>query len=80
MAAEASGVIAAAYNVTGLTCGHCIRAVTAELTKLTGVTGVTVDLVAGGQSAVTVSSRRPLDSAAVASALDDAGGYRLAPA
>jgi copper chaperone len=80
MAAEASGVTAAAYNVTGLTCGHCVRAVTAELTKLTGVTGVTVDLVAGGQSAVTVSSRRPLDSAAVASALDEAGGYRLAPA
>jgi copper chaperone len=80
MAAEASGVTAAAYNVTGLTCGHCVRAVTAELTKLTSVTGVTVDLVAGGQSAVTVSSRRPLDSAAVASALDEAGGYRLAPA
>jgi copper chaperone len=80
MAAEGPGVTAAAYQVTGLTCGHCIRAVTAELTNLTGVTGVTVDLVAGGVSAVTVTSRRPLDSAAVASALDEAGGYRLAPA
>ena len=43
----------ATYRVTGMTCGHCVRAVSAELTGLGGVTGVSVDLVPGGTSAVT---------------------------
>jgi len=52
-------MISATYQVTGMTCEHCARAVTEELTALTGVTGVTVDLVPGGTSAVTVSSEAP---------------------
>jgi copper chaperone CopZ len=65
------------YPVTGLTCGHCAAAVTAELSTLPGVQQVTVDLVAGGTSPVTVTSLGPLDRAAVESALDEAGDYRL---
>jgi copper chaperone len=71
-------MISATYQVTGMTCEHCARAVTDELTDLAGVTGVSVDLVPGGMSAVTVSSEAPLDGQAVAAALDEAGDYRLA--
>ena len=49
----------ATYRVTGMTCGHCVRAVSAELTGLGGVTGVSIDLVPGGTSAVTVTSEAP---------------------
>ena len=66
------------YRVTGMTCGHCVSAVTAELTALPGVTGVSVDLGAGGASTVTVSSDAPLAAVQVAAALDEAGNYHLA--
>ena len=66
------------YSVTGMTCGHCAGAVTSELKTLDGVSDVNVDLVAGGTSTVTVTSESPLDDAAVAAALDEAGDYKLA--
>lgn len=62
------------YSVKGMTCGHCVNSVTAEVGKLDGVTGVRVDLASG---AVTVTSVSPLDEAAVAAAVDEAG-YELA--
>jgi copper chaperone CopZ len=65
------------YQVTGLTCGHCVVAVTNELRALPEVSDVAVDLVAGGVSTVTVTSAQPLAEAAVAAALDEAG-YSLA--
>lgn len=68
----------ATYLVTGMTCDHCVRAVTSEFESLAGVSGVTVDLVAGGASTVTVTSAEPLSGAAVEAALDEAGDYRLA--
>jgi copper chaperone len=71
-------MISATYQVTGMTCEHCARAVREEVAALCGVTGVSVDLVPGGTSAVTVSSEAPLAGQAVAAALDEAGDYRLA--
>jgi copper chaperone len=65
------------YRVTGMTCQHCVSAVTEEITALEGVTDVSVDLVAGGTSVVTVQSASPLDPSAVAEAVDEAG-YALA--
>ena len=65
------------YRVTGMTCEHCVRAVTEELRTLDGVSDVAVQLNMGGQSAVTVTSDAPLPVAAVAAALDEAGGYQL---
>ena len=65
------------YRVTGMTCGHCVTAVTEELTTLADVTSVTVDLAAGGTSDVTVESSAPLDRADVVRAVDEAG-YALA--
>ena len=65
------------YSVTGMTCGHCTAAVTEELSKLPGVTEVTIDLNAGGTSAVHVTSESALDEASVREAVDEAG-YELA--
>jgi copper chaperone len=65
------------YSVTGMTCGHCTAAVTEEVSKLVGVKDVTIDLVAGGTSAVHVTSESALDEAAVREAVDEAG-YELA--
>ncbi|HYU84920.1 MAG TPA: heavy-metal-associated domain-containing protein [Kribbellaceae bacterium] len=65
------------YHVTGMTCGHCVSAVTEELRALPGVTEVTVDLVPGGTSTVRVTSGTELDRARVAEAVDEAG-YELA--
>ena len=61
------------YNVAGMTCGHCVSAVTEEISKLPGVTDVSIDLVAGGTTPVTVTSSEPLDEAAVSEAVDEAG-------
>jgi copper chaperone CopZ len=65
------------YAVTGMTCSHCIAAVSAELGALTGVSDVHVNLVAGGISTVTVSSDPPLTTEQITTALDEAGDYRL---
>lgn len=58
------------YRVKGMTCGHCVAAVTQELSKLDGVSGVEVDLATGR---VTVETAQPLASDAVAAAVDEAG-------
>jgi copper chaperone len=64
----------ASYTVTGMTCAHCVTAVTEEVGALPGVTSVAVDLESG---ALTVTSDAPVDDAAVAAAVDEAG-YALA--
>jgi copper ion binding protein len=58
------------YRVAGMSCGHCVNAVTTELTKISGVSDVDVALDAGE---VTVTSDAPLDDAAVVAAIDEAG-------
>lgn len=68
------------FPVTGMTCGHCVNAVTSELREIAGVTDVTVELVAGGASTVTVASDAELTDEQVATALDEAGDYQLAGA
>lgn len=62
------------YQVTGMTCGHCVSAVTAEIGRIDGVSGVEVDLATGS---VTVSSSGRLDDRLIAEAVDEAG-YDLA--
>ncbi|MFI6758029.1 heavy-metal-associated domain-containing protein [Micromonospora sp. NPDC050417] len=61
------------YQVTGMTCGHCVASVQTEVGALPGVHEVRVDLATG---AVTVSSDQPLDETAVRAAVDEAG-YNL---
>lgn len=67
-----------AYGVTGMTCGHCVHAVSSEIGALPGVTDVAVELDAGGTSTVRVTSDAPLSDEQVGAALDEAGDYRLA--
>jgi len=62
------------YTVTGMTCQHCVDAVTNEVGGIDGVTGVDVDLDSGR---VSVRSEQPVDAAAVRAAVDEAG-YELA--
>ncbi len=69
-------MITTAYKVQGMTCDHCVRAVTSELSALVGVSEVSVNLNAGAVSDVTVTSSVALDDAAVRSAVDEAG-YEL---
>ncbi len=64
------------YLVTGMTCAHCVSAVTEEVRGLDGVEDVAVDLTSGGLS---VTSRTEIPFAAVAAAVDEAG-YAVAPA
>ena len=63
----------ATYQVSGMTCGHCVEAVTREVSALDGVETVDVDLATG---AVTVASNQPLAAEAVRAAVDEAG-YQL---
>lgn len=62
------------YPVTGMTCEHCMRAVTEAVRRIEGVADVMVDLPTG---ALTISSSQPVEEAAVAEAVEEAG-YRLA--
>ena len=64
----------AEYHVTGMTCGHCERAVEAEIRRIGGVADVSVDLSSGR---VQVSSDVPLADADVRAAVEEAG-YELA--
>ena len=61
------------YKVSGMTCGHCVQSVKAEVSKISGVTDVDVDLDTG---AVTIASADPIDDAALRAAVDEAG-YEL---
>lgn len=65
--------VTTAYEVKGMTCGHCKSTVTGAVSALDGVSGVEVDVAAGR---VTVSSAGPLDDAAVRDAINEAG-YEL---
>jgi copper chaperone CopZ len=67
----------ASYQVTGMTCQHCVNAVTEEITALDTVTDVAIDLHPEAISTVTVTSDAPLDLTDVATAIDEAG-YELA--
>ncbi|SNS40638.1 copper ion binding protein [Geodermatophilus saharensis] len=64
----------ASYTVTGMTCQHCVAAVTEEVSDLPGVTDVQVDLASGG---LTVTSDAPVDDDDVRAAVEEAG-YELA--
>jgi copper chaperone len=68
--------VTSTYAVTGMTCEHCVSAVTAELTALRGVHEVSVELPTG---TVTVTSDGPLPLDEVRTAIDEAG-YELSGA
>ena len=64
--------------VQGMTCGHCVKAVTEEVSAIPGVTDVAVELVNGGTSTVSITADAPVPDEAIAAAIDEAG-YTIAP-
>jgi copper chaperone len=62
------------FTVDGMSCNHCVTAVTEEVSKIAGVTGVDVDL---STAAVKVTSTEPLAEADMRAAIEEAG-YALA--
>ena len=64
------------WTVTGMTCGHCVKAVTEEISTIVGVTDVAVELESG---LVTVTAETDPSAEAVAAAVDEAG-YTLVTA
>ena len=62
------------YTVVGMTCDHCVRSVTAEVSALPGVSEVAVDLPSGR---VSVTSDG-VDVDQLRGAVEEAG-YTLAP-
>jgi copper ion binding protein len=63
----------AVYTVSGMTCGHCVKSVTEEVSAIAGVSAVEVELATGQ---VTVTSAAPLSETDVKAAVDEAG-YQL---
>ena len=64
------------YLVKGMTCQHCVKAVSTEVGGLPGVSAVTVDLESGE---VQTTSAWPLDSKDVRAAVDEAGYELVTP-
>lgn len=64
------------YPVTGMTCEHCVKSVTAEVSAIPGVSDVSVDLAGG---TVTFTSAAAVDREVVRAAVDEAG-YELGDA
>lgn len=62
------------YTVAGMSCQHCVDAITEEVSAVAGVESVHIDLGAG---TVTVSPA-VLDDAAIRAAIEEAG-YDAAP-
>lgn len=61
------------YQVTGMHCAHCVKAVTDEVSALPGVVEVKVDLVPHGNSVVAVSGEGNIERSAVVEAVSEAG-------
>jgi copper chaperone len=61
-------------EVRGMSCGHCVSAITSAVSALPGIAGVDVDLGAG-----TVSVSGTPDAVQVTAAIEDAG-YDVASA
>lgn len=62
------------YTVSGMTCEHCVKAVTEEVSAIDGVTEALVTLE-GGKLQVTSDAQVPFS--AVEAAVDEAGDYTV---
>lgn len=68
-----SATIQTNVSVSGMTCGHCVSAVSEELESLAGVESVEIDLNAGGISTVTITSTQELAPSEIGEAVAEAG-------
>lgn len=65
------------YVVDGMTCQHCVQAVTEEVSAIPGVDDAAVTLDGG---ALTVTSTEPILFDQIAAAVDEAGDYTVTAA
>ena len=65
--------ISTIVHVSGMTCGHCVSAVSEELESLDGVEEIDIDLNAGGLSKVTITSTQELSPSEIGEAVAEAG-------
>lgn len=66
-------------NVEGMTCGHCVNAVTEELSKISGVTSVHIELNTDAPTPVNIVADTDISDADITAAVEEAG-YTIAPA
>lgn len=59
------------YTVTGMTCEHCVRSVTEEVSAIEGVTDLQIDLATGSLTVTTADA--PVADTAVREAVAEAG-------
>ncbi|WP_129674008.1 heavy-metal-associated domain-containing protein [Candidatus Chloroploca sp. Khr17] len=64
------------FHVPGISCQHCVRAVTDEVGKLVGVASITIDLPS---KVVTVASENTLAAETIVAAIREAGYEEVAP-
>lgn len=64
----------AVYTVSGMTCDHCVQAVTEEVLTLSGVSAVQVDLESGR---LAVTAEGPVDFDRIVEAVAEAGDYTV---
>jgi copper chaperone len=60
-------------SIDGMTCNHCVDAVTEELTSIAGVQQVEIELNKGGISTATVTSAGTLEPEQIGEAVAEAG-------
>ena len=70
---DAGAVETRRFGVQGMTCDHCVRAITAEVGAVPGISEVVVDLEEASLTVTGVS----IDEAAIVAAVDEAG-YTIA--
>lgn len=66
-------------KVQGMTCDHCVNAVTDELNKISGVTGVNIALNTDAPTPVNIVADDDISDADIKNAVEEAG-YTIAPA
>ena len=65
-----------AYQVSGMTCGHCVNHVKEEVSAIDGVQAVEVEQA----GSMTITSEQEIDFDVVAQAVAEAGDYQVVKA
>jgi copper chaperone len=66
-------------KVVGMTCDHCVKAVTEELSKISGVTGINIELNTDTPTPVNIVADIDISDADITAAIEEAG-YTIAVA